>query len=163
MLILVEGADGSGKTTLVSQLSNDFPTLRINRNHGNIKEFYNNLICMKEDVVLDRSFITDVVYRLALDDGIEPDDIDMFYMDCILLYSIVIYCKTPTQYDDAMHRGEDNITDLKTAQKISRYYDAVMKFINTRTSTHVIKYDWHLDRPETLVSTIKDVINKTRR
>lgn len=163
MLILVEGADGSGKTTLVNQLSEYFPTMRINRNNDHIKEFYDNLTCMNEDIVLDRCFITDVVYRLALDDGIGTDGINMFYMDCILRDSIVIYCKTVTQFDDAKSRGEDNITDLKTAQKISRYYDAVMKFINTRTYTHTIKYDWHLDTVEELVSTIKDIINKTRR
>lgn len=163
MLILVEGADGSGKTTLVNQLNEYFPTLRINRNCDNIKEFYYSLISTNKDIVLDRSFITDMVYRLALDDGIETDGINIFQMDCILRDSIVIYCKTATQYDDAKARGEDNITDLKTAQKISRYYDAVMKFINTRTSTHVIKYDWHFDTVEELVSTIKDVINKTRR
>lgn len=163
MLILVEGADGSGKTTLVNQLSEYFPVMRINRSNDHIKEFYDNLTCMNEDIVLDRCFITDLVYRLALDDGIETDGINMFYMDYILRDSIVIYCKTVTQFDDAKSRGEDNITDLKTAQKISRYYDAVMKFINTRTSTHVIKYDWHFDTPEDLVSTIKDIINKTRR
>lgn len=163
MLILVEGADGSGKTTLVNQLSEYFPTLRINRSNDHIKEFYDNLTCMNEDIVLDRCFITDLVYRLALDDGIETDGINMFYMDCILRDSIVIYCKTVTQFDDAKSRGEDNITVLKTAQKISKYYDAVMKFINTRTSTHVIKYDWHFDTLEDLVSTIKDIINKTRR
>lgn len=166
MLILVEGADGSGKTTLVNQLNEYFPTLRINRNHDHIPDFYDNLTCLTctgEDIVLDRSFITDVVYRLALDDGKETDGIDIFYIEHILLDSVVVYCKTATQYDDGMNRGEDNITDLKTAQKISRYYDAVMKFINTRTSTHVIKYDWHFDTVEELVSTIKDVINKTRR
>lgn len=163
MLILVEGADGSGKTTLVNQLNKYFPTMRINRGNNHIKELYDNLTCMNEDIVLDRSFITDVVYRLALDDGIGTDGINMFYMDCILRDSIVIYCKTVTQFDDAKSRGEENITDLKTAQKISRYYDAVMKFINTRTSTRTIKYDWHLDTVEELVSTIKDIINKTRR
>ena len=163
MLILVEGADGSGKTTLVNQLVEYFPTLRINMGHDHIPDFYDNLIDMQEDIVLDRSFITDVVYRLALDDGKETDGIDIFYIEHILLGSVVVYCKTATQFDDAKARGEDNITDLKTAQKISRYYDAVMKFINTRTSTHTIKYDWHLDTVEELVSTIKDVINKTRR
>lgn len=163
MLILVEGADGSGKTTLVNQLSEYFPIMRINRGNDHIKEFYDNLTCINEDIVLDRCFITDVVYRLALDDGIGTDGINMFYMDCILRDSIVIYCKTVTQFDDAKARGENNITDLKTAQTISKYYDAVMKFINTRTSTHVIKYDWHFDTPEDLVSTIKDIINKTRR
>ena len=163
MLILVEGADGSGKTTLVNQLVEYFPTLRINMGNDHIPDFYDNLTCMGEDIVLDRSFITDVVYRLALDDGKETDGINMFYMEHILRNSVVIYCKTATQFDDAKARGEDNITDLKTAQKISRYYDAVMKFINTRTSTHVIKYDWHFDTVEELVSTIKDVINKTRR
>ena len=163
MLILVEGADGSGKTTLVNQLNEYFPTLRINMGNDHIPDFYDNLTCMGEDIVLDRSFITDVVYRLALDDGKETDGIDIFYIEHILLNSVVVYCKTATQFDDAKARGEDNITDLKTAQKISRYYDAVMKFINTRTSTHVIKYDWHFDTVEELVSTIKDVINKTRR
>lgn len=163
MLILVEGADGSGKTTLVNQLSEYFPTMRINRGYVDVKKFYAKLTCMNEDIVLDRSFITDVIYRLALDDGIGTDGIDIFRMDCILRDSIVIYCKTVTQFDDAKARGENNITDLKTAQTISRHYDAVMKFINTRTSTHVIKYDWHLDTPENLVSTIKDIINKTRR
>ena len=116
MLILVEGADGSGKTTLVNQLSEYFPTMRINRGNNHLKELYDNLTCMNEDIVLDRSFITDVVYRLALDDDIGTDGINMFYMDCILRDSIVIYCKTVTQFDDAKSRGEDNITDLKTAQ-----------------------------------------------
>ena len=163
MLILVEGADGSGKTTLVNQLGEYFPTMRINRGNNHLKELYDNLTCMNEDIVLDRSFITDVVYRLALEDGKETDGVNMFYMEHILRNSVVIYCKTATQFDDAMHRGEDNITNLLTSKIISRHYDAVMKFINTRTSTHVIKYDWHLDTPEDLVSTIKDIINKTRR
>lgn len=164
MLILVEGADGSGKTTLVNQLSEYFTTTRVSRNlnKDDLCNFYWSLGYL-DNIVLDRSFITDVVYRLALDDGIGTDGLSMEEISDILRNCIVVYCKTVTQFDDAKARGEDNITDLKTAQTISRYYDAVMKFINTRTSTHVIKYDWHLDRPDDLVSTIKDIISKTRR
>lgn len=158
MLILVEGADGSGKTTLVNQLGEYFPTMRINRNNNHIKELYDNLTCMNEDIVLDRSFITDVVYRLALDDGIGTDGLLLPQINEILNYSIVIYCKTKTQYDDAMNRGEDNVTDLATSVKISKYYDAVMSFINTRTITPVITYDWHKDTVQEIVDSIKQIL-----
>ena len=158
MLILVEGADGSGKTTLVNQLNEYFPTLRINRDHDHIPDFYDNLIDMQEDVVLDRSFITDVVYRLALEDGKETDGLSLSQISDILKYSIVIYCKTKTQYDDAMNRGEDNVTDLATSVKISKYYDAVMSFINTRTITPVITYDWHKDTVQEIVDSIKQIL-----
>ena len=57
MLILVEGADGSGKTTLVNQLNEYFPTLRINMENDHIPDFYDNLTCMGEDIVLDLSLI----------------------------------------------------------------------------------------------------------
>lgn len=158
MLILVEGADGSGKTTLVNKLNEHFPVMRINRNYDNVKKFYDKLIALNENIVLDRSFITDVVYRLALDDDIDTDGINIFYMDYILRNSVVIYCKTITQFHDAKERGEDNITDFKTAVMISNYYDAVMKFINTRTSANVLTYNWQCDDYETLVKSINDVI-----
>lgn len=158
MLILVEGADGSGKTTLVNQLNEYFPVMRINRDYDDVKMFYDKLIDLNEDIVLDRSFITDVVYRLALDDDTDTDGINMFCMDYILRNSIIIYCKTSTQFDDAKARGEDNVTDIITARKISKYYDAVMKFINTRTDTHVLTYDWQVDYYKTLVKSIKDII-----
>lgn len=157
MLILVEGADGSGKTTLVNELNKHWPALRINKGCDRLADFYYNLTSMQEDIVLDRSFITDIVYRLALDDS-ETDGLSLPQINEILNYSIVIYCKTKTQYDDAMNRGEDNVTDLATSVKISKYYDAVMSFINTRTITPVITYDWHKDAVQEIVDSIKQIL-----
>ena len=157
MLILVEGADGSGKTTLVNELNKYWPALRINKGQGHLAALYDSLTSMCQDIVLDRSFITDVVYRLALDDT-ETDGLSLTYINSILNDSVVIYCKTKTQYDDAMNRGEDNVTDLATSIKISKYYDAVMSFINIRTITPVITYDWHKDTVQEIVDSIKQIL-----
>ncbi len=157
MLILIEGADGSGKTTLVNELNKYWPALRINKGQNSLADFYDSLISMCQDIVLDRSFITDIVYRLALDDS-ETDGLSLPQINSILNDSIVVYCKTKTQYDDAINRGEDNVTDLATSVKISKYYDAVMSFINTRTVTPVITYDWHKDTVQEIVDSIKQIL-----
>lgn len=156
-MILVEGADGSGKTTLIQQLNKYWPSVRIEKGCESALQLQCEFAQSTAPIILDRSFITDIVYRLVF--GGETDGMNIYDIANLLRKSVVIYCKTKTQYDDAVNRGEDVVTDLATSRKISKYYDAVMTFINTRTNTFVIDYDWHTDDVEELAKNIKEIIN----
>lgn len=162
MIIILEGADGSGKTTLANQLNYFYPVIRIDRHNQHLSKLYyllkagdsNNI-----DFVIDRSFITDIVYRSVFKDEEDYGNktITLREMAEILENAIVIYCKTNTSYADAKKRGEDNIVDAKTHKKICDCYDRIITFIKTRSNTKVITYDWRKMCFEKLVDELDNI------
>lgn len=147
MLIILEGGDGSGKTTLHKKLikagAKSISILR----HDNLA-MYKYMECLHQPeryFVMDRSFITDLVYRI--NDGEKRDVMNLMDMATILRHInlIIIHCETDTSFEDGMKRGEDNITDKTEAETIKSIYRLVMKMLTIFADTKVLHYDWHLD------------------
>ena len=109
MLIIVEGGDGSGKSTLVQKLKTfnfkiEKPAALNNRHQF---EYYERLalqsIYNEENVILDRSFISELVYRVY--DKKKPK-LKLSEMFALLKYCKIILCETGTQFQDSLKRGE---------------------------------------------------------
>lgn len=145
MLVILEGADGSGKTTLMQQLLEKGFTCKKVLRHENderIMRLYNDSISDNNIIVIDRSFISDIVYRC--NDDLARESLDACEAIQVLNSGCkIVYCKTDSQYDDSIRRGEKEITSYSKSEQISKTYDLFMTFIKKYTNTKVFEYDWH--------------------
>lgn len=155
MLVIIEGADGSGKTTLFNELKHFYKTVKIERH--SIGQFAKYELCSENDVyIMDRSFITDIVYRTF--DTENRDYIDLKDAAQLLFTGNmkIVLCETDTQYEDSIRRGEDNITDRQKADNIKQLYNWLCKIFVKFSNTDVLFYNWK-------ESTLDDVLNFIRR
>ena len=144
MLILVEGADGSGKSYLVNQLyEKGFAIQKVKCHQNfNFKNAANNCYYYYINLVEDRSPITDIVYRIF--DEQKPDRTENIddILEWIRYYNVkIIYCKTKSSYTDSIRRGEENITSFQNHCEISKIYDVVMGIIKRDYPSAVLEYD----------------------
>ena len=157
MLVIVEGGDGSGKSTLCKYLSNcdNTDVIRFERGSKVNLTDYIELAMSTYNYVLDRSFITDVVYRL-LDNG-ERESLSFVQMATLFTTSRikVVYCETVTQYEDSIKRGEDNIVDKKLSDRLKDLYRIVLTFLEKYADIPVMKYNWKADNPDEVCEFIK--------
>lgn len=156
MIVFVEGADGSGKSTLVSQLKYHYPTLTITReSQSKYKSIWSgfNYASSGKVFVADRCFISDYVYRLH---DLAKGDYNMMEMLRLLKGNAVIYCKTDTQFEDSLLRGEDNITNKDDAEDIRNLYDVMMRIL-LKEGIPVMCYDWKTQSLSSALSFIKEL------
>ena len=144
MLIIVEGGDGSGKSTLCKQLSelDNTDVVRFERGSQVSLTDYIELAMSTYNYVLDRSFITDIVYRI-LDNG-ERESLSFVQMATLFTTGRikVVYCETRTQYEDSIKRGEDNIVDKKLSDRLKDLYRVVLTFLEKYANIPVMRYNW---------------------
>lgn len=145
MLVILEGADGSGKTTLMQQLlEKGFTCKKTLRGENNerLRRLYEDAIFNDDVIIIDRSFISDIVYRC--NDDLPRESLDACEAIQILDKNCkIVYCKTDSQYDDSIRRGEDNITSYSKSEQISKTYDFFTTFIMKYTDAEVFEYNWH--------------------
>ena len=140
MMIFIDGADGSGKSTLISELSEKYAVVRIPR--GVNQKLYWNKLRMSACVltlVFDRSPLTEIVYR-SVDGKHAEFDIE----DCLtwIKGEKIIICDTDTSFSDAHKRGEDNITDEAKHTLIRDRYHCLADIL-MMSGYDVYFYDWH--------------------
>lgn len=157
MLIIVEGGDGSGKSTLVQKLKNfnfkiEKPAALNNRHQF---EYYERLalqsIYNEENVILDRSFISELVYRVY--DKKKPR-LKLSEMFALLKYCKIILCETGTQFQDALERGEDNITTEEDSIQIKMLYRHYISLMEQFENVPVLRYNWQKDKMIKVISFI---------
>lgn len=144
MVIVIEGADGSGKTTLCENLK----ALGYTQIYSNVPESLHEWLHLLTDsqdknVITDRSFITDIVYRLR--DGKPRRGMDLNSMCYILMQIKIIHCESGTEFLDSMKRGEDSITTKKDNDLIKSYYNIIMNLFEKFVDAKICKYNWHTD------------------
>lgn len=147
-LIIVEGADGTGKTTLVNKLVEQgaIPLPIIPRDVENYDVLLNTFVTIAanttRDCVMDRSVFTDVVYRYVTGGKMMNSKLDDITRMLYRNWAIIIHCVNGNYFERAMERGEDNITDKVTAKKIFDAYDFLMFILKGYCSLNVVKYNY---------------------
>ena len=126
MIVIVEGVDGSGKSTLCKQLSDrKYDQAVINGGNTEFERYKNLKSSYKNDVViLDRSFITDLVYRSI--DKKSRRGMDLYEICNICKSDVkIIYCNSGSEFEDSMTRGENIVTTSELSNKIKNCYDII--------------------------------------
>ena len=140
MIVFVEGVDGSGKSTLINQLSEYFTTVRVPKNQKDQLRIWLNLIDMSKtyDIITDRCPISDYVYRMA-DGG--NSEFTMMELLSIIHAGTVIWCKSSDSFEDSIKRGEDYVKTRLFHNTVSDCYNYLMKILK-QEGVKVIEYCW---------------------
>jgi len=158
MLILVEGVDGSGKTTLCKRLIDDLKLEQVvvDRTSKDYNEQWENLLKRSENsnLICDRAVLTELVYRVKLggDTNMKLSTVEKVLSN---KHTINIFCRTETEFKDAMTRGEDNITDEDTSTSLSYMYLIMLAIYVKFSNISVVQYNWQENTYESLIRFIK--------
>lgn len=154
MIVLIEGVDGSGKTTLCNQLRFEgYVPLNIEQDD---EQYIKYIIRANEGqiYICDRSFLSDLIYRL--EDGKKRQGMDLSSMLEILNRNTkVIFCHSPTAYLDSMKRGEDNITSKPRNDAINHLYNIVYRMLKIFTNVPIMDYNWKSDELSSVIKFIE--------
>lgn len=154
-IVVVEGSDGAGKTTLIEraregQRERYFLTVRASRYPPDVKTAFQYLSWVKHqrdlDLVLDRiHFISDRVYgpilrnadifrELPLDFGLQS-------------VGAIVYCRPPLELIAENVRKNQQLKGVpENIEKLVAAYDTLMEMLKGR-GLKVIKYDYTADDP----------------
>lgn len=155
MLVIIEGPDGSGKTTLCKKLKeNGCIALRRERGYNWTIGEVCTIMLSDAVVVVDRMILTQIVYRLY--DGKSLDKCDFNWNQiCTILnkrLTKIIYCCTPNAYEYSIARGEENIKYEYEAMEIQKLYNYVVRVLELYEVVPVYHYDFEKQ-------TVQDVLN----
>ena len=168
MFIILEGVDGTGKSTLCKKLTDlgVYDVIPPRSDVVNNFQQWCSLIDIGKtiDVVVDRSFISDLVYRLS--DDKEVGTLNLVSMSLLIASKgiVIIHCNTEKAFYYAKQRGEDNITDENLHKTISKNYETIMTIFKKFTDAKVLTYDWTKEGDfDKIVNYIKEVRNNDSR
>lgn len=161
MVILLEGADGAGKSTLYEKLKKLLPSeyefiKHLDRDAEGHRGWWDRMINRNDIYVIDRGFISELVYRPIKRDkvpNVSLDDIASFCNENLL----VVYCKTTRQLNDMLARGDDYVSETEYPEIVNNY-NCVMSLIAWFTDSNVYTYDWAKDDITELVNYIRTMV-----
>lgn len=159
MLVIVEGPDGSGKSTLCENLKKKgYKVLRRERSAKNFTYLeFKDLQRDKQVYVIDRAILTPWAYRVL--DGANLNRDDFWIIEAIMLLqrSPIIYCNCPNSFEYSMNRGEDNITNEKVSKKLRDIYEFIIKTLKLYNITTIFEYNFEEQSVEDVINFIKEV------
>ncbi len=162
MIVYLEGADGSGKTTLAKKIEKYVKTKGwkyvmaepfINTNPyvpGRVNSLTLTAsleaMSMNNNVVfiLDRGPISDCIYRL-FDDEKPVMNYSILRMYLEVMDNIcLVYCHNSHQKQHALDRGDDNKIAMDNADKIARVYDMCLgnRYNFLKENTMSLRYNF---------------------
>lgn len=158
MLLIIEGNEGAGKTTLIDNLSEKLPFVRV-KYPKEIKKTYSMLdFFCKEDTlyVLDRSFITDMVYR-KLDH--KKGQITLYQIGKLCGDNSsrmkVIFCHNDKAFKNAIARGENNVTVSSVHKLLDNEFASIENLIKCFTDLSVMDYNYEYQSVDDVINFIK--------
>ena len=155
MLIIVEGNEGSGKTTLINQLTEKIPFVYV-KYPKEVKNTYQMLNFFTKNglYILDRSFISDIVYRrLDHEKGqMSLCDIGNICTSCNIK---IIFCHNKNAFGNAMKRGETNITVDSVHKLLDDEFSSVEEMLKNFTDVEIFDYDYEYQDVNDVIKFIK--------
>lgn len=155
MLVIFEGVDGSGKTTVIKKLKEKFGWEEIiwPGKQKNPTEFIKMVKKFTEDHVveindnkvylMDRGGVGEIIYgtlenRLGSTTPIAYKPLVDLWKSCVF-----VWCYSPTAYKDAIIRGEDGITKEKDMHSIiQECYKEEVPFRFIEIAVNTIDYNY---------------------
>lgn len=136
MIIIIEGPDGSGKTTLANQLSRQTGYKIIHRTRPKTEEDkaimmdeYLQAIRSMENMIFDRCWYSEMVYGPVMRGASVISYSQMYDLERQLaeVGAMIIYCTDAKQvlWARCQERGEDYIVDRTTFDSICDGFDAL--------------------------------------
>lgn len=141
MFVIIEGNEGSGKTTLANEFARMLGVEVKHRSKPETEEERQTMyrdyledITTLENAVWDRGFYSEMVYGPIMRDQSYIDYPQMREFEQLLASkgAFIIYCR-PEPYiafKRAQERGEDYVTDFETYEKIQIAYDDLFRVVS---------------------------------
>ena len=137
MIIIIEGPDGSGKTTLAGILSRQtgFPVVhrtqpKSEEEKAKMMDGYVDAIKKGKNIIFDRCWYSEMAYGPIMRDKSVISYPEMYELEQLLTKrgALIIYCtdKPETLWYRCSKRGEDYITDYDTFVSICKEFDKIM-------------------------------------
>jgi len=138
LVIILEGPDGGGKTTLANKLSimtgykiAHFSYPRTQDDIDRMYTMYVDALKSAGNVIFDRCWYSDMVYGPVMRDGATITYPQMFELERLAARrgAIVVYCtdSKTALWQRAMRRGEDYVTSKEKFDAICDGYDVLFK------------------------------------
>lgn len=155
MLIILEGIDGSGKTTLSKKLSEKYKLPVIKFSYPKNDEEKNNMFLQYLKIlynnnfklILDRSWISEIVYGNIMRDSCVLSDFQVEFLNYLvnLHNGRLYYCDIGAEksYNNAIKRGEDYITNYHIHLNIYKKYLEVIPKITIKDK---IEYNYEKEK-----------------
>ncbi len=137
MIIILEGPDGSGKTTLAEKLSRQtawpvvhrsFP--KTDEEKANMMQFYKDTIKLGKNFIFDRCWYSEMAYGPTMRDKSVISYPEMYELEKMLAKrgAILIYCtdKPDVLWRRCTKRGEDYVQHQADFVDICEAYDEIM-------------------------------------
>lgn len=151
MVIIIEGADGSGKSSLARTLHRQTNWLLIHRSQPKDKQDkqrmmdeYLDLIWKGEDVIFDRSWYSEMVYGPIMRDEsvISYEQMHTLEIALTLHGALIIYCEDDLDilWERCQERGEDYVTSKETLKQVCDGYERLFK--KTTHYIPIVTYNW---------------------
>lgn len=136
MIIIIEGPDGSGKTTLANKIKEQTGYMLLHRSHhtdakpDSLFDEYAQVIKAGKNCIMDRGWYSEMVYGPVMRDGSLITYPQMYELERLLAKSgaLLIYCTAPerTLWKRCCLRGEDYVTSKSAFERICKGFDALM-------------------------------------
>lgn len=152
-MLIIEGIDGVGKTTIVEYLCKEEGFKKCHFDYDiknlNLKEKYLKVLTFEslENLVLDRSFISEMVYGPVIRNKCKLTFNE--YIDLLKEYkkcgAKIIYLTAPKQVllNRRIYDSEDYIMINKYYEELDKHYEKIMNI--SQDYTEITKYDTFLN------------------
>ena len=136
MIIIIEGNDGTGKSTLAENLANSLTGYTIiHRTHltdtpkSELAMIYRDLLLKHTNIIFDRAWYSEMAYGPVFRGESCISIEDMHKLEELLhaLGGFVVYCHSENAYERACERGEDYVQNYDQWMRVNMNYNEIFK------------------------------------